>query len=260
MTYTKNDLKEQMSAMGIKPNDTVIIHTSFKAVGDIEGGPEAFIDAFCEYLYDGLFIVPTQTWANVTKDSPIYDPETSEPCIGLVPRTAYKRKDGIRSLHPTHSMWVHGKGKEDFVKDEENAETPARVGGAWWKLGETGAKILLIGVDHGRNTYIHVVDEIAGLDDRLSDEPWDVTVKTYGGQAVTHPFRPHDASRTGSLNFNNFEEAFVCHGAQTSGQIGDAYTRVVNAAKCRDVLLKIYSRTTENLCLVRQNIDKKYWI
>ena len=257
--YTKEDIKNQLSEMGIKSNDTVIIHTSFKAVGEIEGGPDAFIDAFCEYLSEGLFLVPTQTWANVTKNSPVYNPKTTEPCIGLIPRTAYKRSDGIRSLHPTHSMWAFGKGAEQFVCGEENAETPARVGGAWWKLGEVGAKILLIGVDHGRNTYIHVVDEIAGLDDRLIPEPWSVTVTDHFGNKVTHPFRSHDASRTGSLNFNNFEKAFIYHGAQRSGKIGNAFVRVVDAAKCRDTLLTIYSRTKENLCLVKQDIPEKYW-
>lgn len=156
-------------------------------------------------------------------------------------------------------MWAHGKGAEAFVMGEENAETPARVGGAWWKLGEVGAKILLIGVDHGRNTYIHVVDEIAELDDRLADEPWTVTVKDYDGNEINHPFRPHDASRTGSLNFNNFEEAFIKLGAQKDGQLGNAYTRVVYAAKCRDILLRIYSRTKENLCLTPGKIPEKYW-
>ena len=257
--YSKDDIKEQLSKMGITHSDTVIIHTSFKAVGVVEGGPDAFIDAFCEYLSNGLFLVPTQTWANVTRESPIYDPKTTEPCIGLIPRTAYKRQDGIRSLHPTHSMWACGKGAEEFVKGEENAETPARVGGAWWKLGEVGAKILLIGVDHGRNTYIHAVDEIAKLDDRLADNTWKVTVKNYNGCEITHPFRPHDASRTGSLNFNNFEKAFIYHTAQTSGQIGDAHTRVVDAAKCKDVLLRIYSRTTQNLCLSPGDIPEIYW-
>ncbi len=256
---TKNDIKKQIADMGITPRDTVIIHTSFKAVGEVEGGPEGFIDAFCEYLSDGLFLVPTQTWANVNKETPIYDPQTTEPCIGLIPRKAYKRDDGIRSLHPTHSMWAHGIGAEDFIKGEENAETPARVGGAWWKLGESGAKILLIGVDHGRNTYIHAVDEIAGLDDRLADNTWNVTVKTRDGREITHPFRSHDASRTGSLNFNNFEKAFIYHGAQTDGQIGNARVRVVDAARCRDVLLHIYSRTKENLCLTPGEIPEKYW-
>lgn len=259
MMYTKNDLKKQLAEMGIKKDDTVIIHTSFKAVGEVEGGPKGFIDAFCQYLSDGLFLVPTQTWANVTKESPLYDPKTTEPCIGLIPRTAYKRTDGIRSLHPTHSMWACGKDAENYVKGEETSETPARVGGAWWKLGERGAKILLIGVDHGRNTYIHAVDEIADLRDRLADETWDVTVKRYDGKEITHQFRPHDASRTGSLNFNNFEKAFIYHGAQRDGQIGNAYVRVVDATRCRDVLLRIYSRTNENLCLTPGDIPEKYW-
>ena len=256
--FNKEQIKEQLVAMGIKSDDTVIIHTSFKAVGEIEGGPEAFIDAFCEYLSDGLFIVPTQTWANVNKESPIYDPKTTVPCIGLIPRTAYKRADGIRSLHPTHSMWAHGKGAEEFVSGEEIANTPARVGGAWWKLGEVGAKILLIGVDHGRNTYIHVADEIAELDDRLVDTPWNVTVKDYNGKIIsTHPFRSH--GRTGSLNFNRFEKAFIYRGVQTDGKIGDAYVRIVDAAKCRDVLLEIYSRSTENYCYLDQEIPEELW-
>ena len=255
--YTKEQIKAQLCEMGIKNDDTVIIHTSFKAVGAVEGGPDGFIDAFCEYLSDGLFLVPTQTWANVTKDSPVYDPKTSEPCIGLIPRTAYKREDGIRSLHPTHSVWAKGRGAEDFIKGEESSETPARVGGAWWKLGEMGAKILLIGVDHGRNTYIHAVDEIAGLDDRLADEPWTVTVKDYDGQEITHPFRNH--GRTGSLNFNKFEAAFIALGAQKDGQIGNAYTRVVDAAKCRDTLLRIYSRSTRNYCFENRDIPEELW-
>ncbi|MBP3376877.1 MAG: AAC(3) family N-acetyltransferase [Clostridia bacterium] len=257
--YTKEQIKAQLCEMGIRNDDTVIIHTSFKAVGAVEGGPDGFIDAFCEYLSDGLFLVPTQTWANVNREHPIFDPKTTEPCIGLIPRTAYKREDGIRSLHPTHSMWAKGRGAENFIKGEDSAETPARVGGAWWKLGEMGAKILLIGVDHGRNTYIHAVDEIEELDDRLTDNTWNVTVRTYDGNEVTHPFRSHDASRTGSLNFNNFEKAFVYHGAQTDGRIGDAYTRVVDAAKCKEVLLRIYSRTTENLCLTAGEIPEEYW-
>ena len=33
--YTKNDIKDQLKKIGITQSDTVIIHTSFKAVGEI---------------------------------------------------------------------------------------------------------------------------------------------------------------------------------------------------------------------------------
>ncbi len=255
--YTKEDLKKQIGALGIKTDDTVLIHTSFKSLGDVEGGPDMLIDAFCEYLSEGRFIVPTHTWANVTAEQPLYDPTQTEPCIGLVPRTAAKRGDGVRSLHPTHSIWVHGKNAAKFVSGEENAQTPAPVGGSWWRLGECGAKILLIGVDHGRNTYIHAVDEIAGLDDRLVSTPWNVSVRMPNGQVMTHPFRNH--GETGSENFNNFEKAFIALGAQSNGRLGDALVRVVDARRCRDILLNIYAKTHENLCLQKGDIPEALW-
>lgn len=255
--YTKEDLKEQIKALGIKNDDTVLIHTAFSKLGEVDGGPDTLIDAFCEYLCDGLFVVPTHTWANVTKEQPVFDPNVTEPCIGLVPRTACKRADGIRSLHPTHSVWAHGSEAESFVKGEEHSQTPAPVGGSWWKLGERRAKILLIGVNHGRNTYIHAVDEIAELDGRLVDEAWSVSVRMPNGELLTHPFRNH--GETGSENFNNFEESFIALGAQKNGRLGDALVRVVDAARCRDILLDIYSKTTENLCLSEGSIPQELW-
>lgn len=255
--YTKEQLKAQLAQMGIKPSDNVLIHTSFKAVGQVEGGPEGFIDAFCEYLTEGLFLVPTHTWSNVTRKQPVYDVKTTVPCIGLIPRTAAFRPDGVRSLHPTHSVWVHGKGAEEFVAGEELAESPAPVGFCWNRLAEIGTKILLIGVTNTNNTFIHAVDEIADLPDRLAPEPWEVTVIDGNGNRITHPFRNH--GRTGSDNFCNFEEPLVGLGAQTFGTLGDAQVRVVDAVKCRDVILSIYAKTDEHLCLVRRPIPEELW-
>ena len=255
--YTKEQLKAQLAQMGIKPSDNVLIHTSFKAVGQVEGGPEGFIDAFCEYLTEGLFLVPTHTWSNVTRKQPVYDVKTTVPCIGLIPRTAAFRPDGVRSLHPTHSVWVHGKGAEAFIAGEELAESPAPVGFCWNRLAEIGTKILLIGVTTTNNTFIHAVDENADLPDRQAPEPWEVTVIDGNGNRITHPFRNH--GRTGSDNFCNFEEPLVGLGAQTFGSLGDAQVRVVDAVKCRDVILSIYAKTDEHLCLVRRPIPEELW-
>jgi len=255
--YTKEALKKQLSQMGLKPTDTVMIHTSFKAVGQVEGGPDGFLDAFCEYFSDGLFLVPTHTWGNVNPKNPVYHVDSTDPCIGLIPRTAAFRPDGIRSLHPTHSVWAHGKDAAAFIAGEEHAQTPAPVGFCWAKLGDVGAKILLIGVTNKNNTFIHTVDELAGLDDRLSPRVWDVTVVDRDGNRITHPYRSH--GNTGSDNFNNFETALVELGAETFGQLGDATVRVVDARKCREVILKIYSRTREHLCLEPRQIPEEYW-
>ena len=257
MVYTKEMLKQQMCEMGITQGDCVLIHTSYKAVGDVEGGPDALLDAFCEYLKDGLFLVPTHTWGVVNRQNPIYDVRESVPNIGLLPRIAARRSDGVRSLHPTHSIWGHGREAAEFLRGEELAETPAPVGGAWCRLGERGAKILLVGVGLNRHTFIHAVDEIAALDDRLSEKIWEVTVIDAEGRRITHPYRGHGG--TGSEFFGKFEEMLTVGGAIGQGRLGDAEVKVVDARLCRDILLRFYARTTKNYCLMEGPIPRELW-
>lgn len=244
--FTKNDLKLQLEQMGIRPDDTVLIHTSLKAVGPVEGGAEAFIDAFCEYLSEGLFLVPTHTWASVTAENPRYDVRTAEPCIGTVPKVAAQRGDGVRSLHPTHSVWAHGADARAYIEGEENAGSPGAPGFCWGKLADRGAKILLIGVKHDRNTFIHSVDEYAGVPNRLG-EPFEVTITDWNGQEMKRFFRPHKCSGTSDVSqfYVNFEKPLVELDAQTSGCLGNAEVRVVDAQKAREIIARMYSRADE---------------
>ena len=117
--FTIEQLKEQIRAMGIEKDDTVLIHTSMRAVGPVEKGANGVIDAFCQVLSEGLFLVPTHTWAVVNRANPVYDVRSTVPNIGALPSVAAFRPDGIRSLHPTHSIWGHGADAEEYLRGEE---------------------------------------------------------------------------------------------------------------------------------------------
>ena len=255
--FTKEYLTKQIKDMGIKPDDTVLIHTSYRSIGEVEGGIDGLIDTFKEYLCDGLFVIPTHTWAVVTPENPVFDVNSTVPCIGAVAKAAAFRNDGIRSLHPTHSVWATGKNAKRFAEGEEYAETPAPVGGTWYRLAEYGAKILLIGVGNNRNTFIHAVDEMANLDDRLVPNSWDITVVDYNGKRITHPFRNHGV--TGSENFGNFEKMFISKGVQTFGKLGEAEVRICDAKKCSEVLLSLYDKVRENLCYEARDIPECFF-
>ena len=246
---TKQQLKDDLQAMGIRPDDTVLIHTSLKSVGEVEGGADGFIDAFCEYLKDGLFLIPTHTWNDVNADNPLYDVSASVPCIGAVPRVAAFRKDGIRSLHPTHSIWAHGKTAADFIRGEENAASPAPMGFCWDRLADVGAKILLIGVGHNRNTFIHSVDERVDLPDRLGAVPYEVTIVDHSGNRLIRSMRPHRCSRTNDVSqfYVNFEKPLTELGAQKTGKMGNAEVRIVDAKQCRDIVSGIYNRAESDI-------------
>lgn len=253
--HSKEELKQQLRKMGIKPDDTVLIHTSMSAIGEVEAGPDGVIDAFCEYLTEGLLLIPTHTWDDVTSDNPYYDVRTAVPNIGLIPRTAAIRKDGVRSLHPTHSMWAHGADAADYVKGEENAPSPTPRGFCWDRAADRGAKILLIGVGNDKNTFIHSIEERVGLPDRISDQSYDITIVDGEGSSYTHPFYQQYCSKTEdiSLFFGIFEKPMVEMGVQTYGEFGNACVRIVDAMGCRELLTKIFTRAQEDI--FAQHID-----
>lgn len=249
MLYTKEQLKQQLRDMGILPTDTVLIHTSMKAIGQVEDGPSGVINAFCEYLTEGLLLIPTHTWDNVTPDNPCYDVRTSVPNIGLIPRTAAFRKDGARSLHPTHSMWAWGKDAAAYVRGEESAPSPTPAGYCWDKVAERKAKILLIGVENDKNTFIHSIEERLQLADRITDKPYDITITDEQGRKYTHPFYQQYCSKTEDISwfFGIFEKPMVEMGVQTFGKFGDAVVRIVDAMGCRNLLTTIYTRAEEDI-------------
>ncbi len=260
--FLKEELKRQMQEMGILSTDTVLIHTSMRAVGDVENGADGVIDAFIEYLSDGLFLVPTHTWDCVYDRQPVYDVKSTVPCIGALPKAAAFRCDGVRSLHPTHSIWASGKGAENFVKNEENALSPCPPGFAWDRLADVGAKILLIGVGNDKNTFIHSVEEVADVPDRLSEKHFEVTIIDRESNEYRHPYRGHYCSKSGDVSrqFVNFEKPLVELGAQSFGKLGNAVVRVVDAALCKEIILRIYSRADRDLCIEMCEISAEFYM
>ena len=260
--FTEKELMAQIQTLGIQSNDTVLIHTSLRAIGSVENGADGVINAFCNYLTDGLFLVPTHTWASVNPDNPVFDVSASVPCIGTLPAVAAFRKDGIRSLHPTHSIWAHGKNAAEFIAGEEKAETPAPPGFAWARLADVNAKILLIGVGNDKNTFIHAIDEIADIPDRLSPEPFTVTIIDRNRTEYQHTYAGHYCSRSDDVSrqFVNFEKPLVELGALQYGKLGNAVVRIVDAKKCRDIILRIYSRTTEDLCIRMMELSQELYL
>src|SRR5690554_8160890 len=102
--FTKEELKEQIAALGIQPTDTLLIHSSMKAVGEVEGGADTVLDAFSEYLKEGLLILPTHTWAQMNSEYNVFDVVNEPSCVGILTELFRKRPGVVRSWHPTHSV------------------------------------------------------------------------------------------------------------------------------------------------------------
>lgn len=259
----KQDVFEFLETNDIKHDDTVLIHTSLKAIGELDGGADMLIDAFCEYLCDGLFIIPSHTWDNVVAGSPYYDVKTTVPCIGTLPCIAVKRKDGVRSLHPTHSIVAFGKEAKIFIKDEELSGSPAPVGGCWSRLYDKQAKILLIGVGHDKNTYFHAVDEMLHIPNRLNENTFIITIKDEDGKTyATPPFHTHFTKgiTSGCSEFYpNYKKPLEELGAVTYSKLGNAVVYCCDAVKCTDIIRGLWEKTDHDLCIKEEKIPAEYY-
>jgi len=254
---TKKEIFEFLEKAAIKRSDTVLIHTSMKSIGEVEGGCDGIIDSFCDYLKEGLFIVPTHTWENVNAENPIYNVKTTKPCIGALPTVAAFRKDGFRSLHPTHSVCAFGKNAEIFVKGEEKCTTPCPENGVWARLYNIGAKIILIGVGLNRNTYIHAIDEMLNLKGRLS-EPFSLTIIDSNGKEYKTSFR-HHTELTGSENFGNFKAPLEKFGALTYGKLGNANVQIFDTKFGTPIIKHLWNNADYHLCIEEKEIPEKYY-
>ena len=254
---TRKDIHNFLERIGIKRDDTVLVHTSMRSLGEVEGGCDGLIDAFTSYLSDGLFLVPTHTWSNVGKSQPIYDVRSTEPCIGALPTVAAFRPDGVRSLHPTHSVSAFGKRAAEFVAGEEFATSPCFEGGVWRRLYGEKAKILLIGVGLNRNTYIHAIDEMIDLPDRLAP-PIDLTVIDRDGRNYSLKYQKHGKT-TGSENFENYRTPLEALGALKNGKLGNAVVGIFDAVKGTAIISMLWSKADYNLCEELKDIPKEYY-
>lgn len=261
---TREDVFRFLREMEIREDDTVTIHASLRAVGEIEGGADGLIDAFTAYLSKGIFLVPTHTWASVKRKQPVFDVRTEEPCIGTLARVAAFRKDAYRTLHPTHSLAVFGEGREEYARGEENSTTPAPPGGCLARLYERRGKILLVGVGHERNTYLHAVDEMLNIPNRLNWETYIPRIVDHDGKV--HEPGPYHTHRSEGMPcccseyYPNYKKAFEYFGAVTYGKLGNAVVYCCDAVRMTDVVRLLWEQATYDLCSLEKEVPEEYYI
>ena len=186
--YTKNDILQQLAAMHAPKGSVVMMHTSLRLVGEVEGGAQGLLDAMIEYFTadGGLFCVPTHTWSEIGEDKITLDLLNPESCLGTFSDVAAKDPRGVRSINPTHSMVVFGDraAAEEFVKDDEFVLTSTAPESCYGKIIGRSGHILLVGVAHNRNTVLHCIAEMLQLPNRMADKPRPTTIRKKDGTVI----------------------------------------------------------------------------
>lgn len=235
--YTKQDLLDHLSQLGIDRNGTLLVHSSMKSIGHVEGGAETVLDTLSEYMENGLLVLPTHTWSYIKADNPRFYIDESPSCVGLLTELFRKRPGVVRSWHPTHSVGALGKGAHEFVAGNEKFDTPCARESVWGKLLDHKATILLLGVDLRRCTYIHGVEEWLDIPGRMTDEHETLYTVLPDGTEIVVPQRRHIGHT--SEKYSRVEDVFLDNDVMFKGKFGDATVRVCDTVKMTDLLIPI---------------------
>lgn len=258
----REKILKQLETFQAAKGKPVLVHTSLKAIGEIEGGAETLLSALIEYFTKdgGLLCIPTHTW-----DRNVMDRSKAETCVGVLPSVAAAHPDGIRSMHPTHSIVVFGDRKKalEFVRGEEKVNTPVSPDGCYGNFYKEEGFILLIGVGHDKNTILHCVEEMLQVPNRLTNDMVERTIIHKNGRVEQRHLYWFDEEKIPDVseNFGKFEPAFRYHGCVMDGYIGNAKVQLCSVSKMKEVVELIYKRSAgEELLADNQPLDETLYM
>lgn len=165
MSITREQLASDLARLGVESGETLLFHSSLKAIGYVKNGPGEVIDAFRNVLgAEGTLAVPTIVPA-LRGIRPLFSVTESPSEMGILTETVRLMPEAVRSNHPTHSIAAIGKRAQELCRDHRAGSGPPTPWGAnalgyhtpWDRLREWNAWILLVGVGFGNCTLLHHV-------------------------------------------------------------------------------------------------------
>ncbi len=238
--YDKQHLIGDLHRLSVDPAGTLLVHSSMKAIGPVDGGADTVLDALSEHMRDGLLVLPTHTWDRINADQPVFSVTDTPCCVGILPERFRKRPGVIRSQHPTHSVAALGRDAIAFTEGDACFETPLHRSGPWGRLLDRRATLLFIGCDLTKNTYMHGVEEWLDIPDNLTDSMVTLFTERPDGTVVPVRQRQHKGHR--SDTFWKVEPLLLENGAMRTGTFGGATVRIVDTLRLTEILYVLLER------------------
>lgn len=150
---SRNELLDGFEKLNLKRGETIIVHTSYKSLGGVEGGADTVIDVMRELVgKDGTVMFPAfnfQSWTEMHYFDVLETPSK----MGAITETARLRPDAKRTPHPIYSFSVLGARAGEFSRTEDvEAYGPDSAFALFHKINGT---IVSIGLDFNSTFSMH---------------------------------------------------------------------------------------------------------
>ncbi len=246
---TVGSLTAELSGAGLA-GEITIVHSSLSSLGWVAGGAQAVVEALLAAAGpSATLVMPTQTgqlsdpaawgdppvpaeWIHAIRDGlPTYDSDlTPTRSMGAIVECFRSHPETVRSAHPLVSFAANGPLARRIV--EPHALTPAfGEPSPLGRLYDLDAQVLLLGVDHGINTSLHLAEHRADWTDKASVQTGAPMIVDGKRQWVTESDLDVDES-----DFIAIGDAFAASGGERSFAVANATAR-----RCRVRAIVDYS-------------------
>lgn len=174
---TVGSLRSDFEALGVRPGSVLLVHASLSALGWVCGGAAAVIEALQETLGPrGTLVMPALTsnltdpstwrnpavprswWETIRAETPPFDPAITPTWhMGVIAELFRTLPGTLRSDHPHVSFSARGPRASEIVSGHP-LDFPLDEHGPLGRIERLGGDVLLLGVDHSRNTSLHLAE------------------------------------------------------------------------------------------------------
>jgi aminoglycoside 3-N-acetyltransferase len=155
--FRVDEIAGQLTALGVRRNGVLLVHTSFREVRPVEDGPLGLIRALRAALgTGGTLVMPT-----MTDGESVFDPRsTPTHDMGVTAELFWRQPDVLRSTHPGGSFAAIGPHAERICAPQPLAP-PHGIESPPGRVLELDGQVLLLGVTYSECTMLHVAESIA---------------------------------------------------------------------------------------------------
>lgn len=220
MMFRVEEVRQHLLTLGVRPGGVLLVHTSFRAVRPIEGGPAGLIRALQSALGDdGTLVMPT-----MTDGERVFDPSaTPTTDMGITAEMFWRTPGVMRSTHPSGSFAARGPSAP-MICAPQPLSPPHGIDSPPGRIYELGGQVLLLGVEHSENTTLHVAEHLARV-------PYSVSYPTVigtdeDGAAITADIAETDHC---AMGFRKMDAWLRAESLQREGRVANAHAKLVDS-------------------------------
>lgn len=220
---SRTDLIDHLRAIGVEAGGVLLVHTSFRAIRPIEGGPLGLIETLrAAQGPHGTLVMPS--WSG--HDDEPFDPATASASgdLGIV-ADLFWRLPGVRRSDHCQAFAAAGPHAALILSDPLPLppHIPASPVG---RIHDLDGQVLLLGVGHEADTTLHLAELMAGVPYRVPR--YCTAIRDGRPVRIAYGENDHCCER-----FVLADEWLRPAGLQAEGRVGHAHARL---ARSRDIV------------------------